>query len=124
MGTPLDFRVGFGAGINQTAKIVQIDRDYTQFWQKSCDGLGAGRAFGALLANPRRGRWASGGAAGQTGTVAKRTSRRRNQAAWQACATYMQSQTQPINHYQLASALGEALGAGPAEPVLSVTTQS
>ena len=42
MGTPLDFRVGFGAGFNQKAKIVQIDRDYTQ--------LGKNRATDLALA--------------------------------------------------------------------------
>src|SRR5262249_25042913 len=30
VGTPLDFRVGYGAAINAPAKIVQIDRDPTR----------------------------------------------------------------------------------------------
>jgi acetolactate synthase-1/2/3 large subunit len=33
LGTPLDFRVGYGAGINAKAKIVQIERDPTKVAQ-------------------------------------------------------------------------------------------
>src|SRR5262245_43961051 len=33
VGTPLDFRVGYGSGINAAAKIVQIDRDPTKIAQ-------------------------------------------------------------------------------------------
>lgn len=113
MGTPLDFRVGFGAGFNPAAKIVQIDRDYTQLGKNRATDLALAGHSGLVL---RQITDAVGG---------KAEALRNRLAAWrhelrddevkqhQKLIPYMQSSTQPINHYQLASALGEALGAGP-----------
>ncbi|HNF98002.1 MAG TPA: thiamine pyrophosphate-binding protein [Pseudomonadota bacterium] len=113
MGTPLDFRVGFGAGINQTAKIVQIDRDYTQLGKNRATDLALAGHSALLL---RQILDAVGGrAAALRDKLAPWRNELRDEETKQhgKLVPYMQSQTQPINHYQLASALGEALGAGP-----------
>jgi acetolactate synthase-1/2/3 large subunit len=43
VGTPLDFRVGYGAGINARARIVQIDRDPTRIGAEPRGARGAPR---------------------------------------------------------------------------------
>ena len=40
VGTPLDFRVGYGAAINQNAKIIQIDRDPSKIGQNRPAAVG------------------------------------------------------------------------------------
>jgi len=112
MGTPLDFRVGFGAGFNQTAKIVQIDRDYTQLGKNRATDLALAGHSAMVL------KQITDAVGGKAAALRERLSGWRAELRddeikqHQRLVPYMQSTTQPINHYQLASALGEALGAG------------
>jgi len=105
LGTPLDFRVGYGAGINAKAKIVQIERDPTKVAQnRDADVAILGDAksvLGQLAA-------AAGAATGKTagwieelrGAETKATGKLLDHAA---------SDARPINQYRLAKAIGEVI---------------
>lgn len=119
IGTPLDFRLGFGAGINPAAKIVQLDRDVTQLGKNretelSLGGnaeLVLGQLLTALQGEPARGL--------SIRLVSWNEELRAEEAKQRAqLLPHMQvgakgSHSRPINHYQLADALSQALGAGP-----------
>lgn len=108
VGTPLDFRVGFGAGINAPAKIIQIDRDPAQLGKNRGVDVGLVGDARAVLAQLE-------GAALKHGALPHRY------AAW--CATLLtaeekaraelaqweRSDDKPINHYRLARAIADAI---------------
>ncbi len=113
MGTPLDFRVGFGAGFNQTAKIVQIDRDYTQLGKNRATDL-ALAGHSALVLRQIVEAVGSRAAALRDKLAPWRHELRDDETKQHGrLVPYMESTSKPINHYQLAAALGQALGAGP-----------
>jgi acetolactate synthase-1/2/3 large subunit len=108
VGTPLDFRVGYGAGINASAKVIQIDRDATQLGKNRPVDVGLVGDAKAILAQLEGAALAAG-------------ARPERYAPW--CATLLsaeeksraelsqweKSDTQPINHYRLARAIADAI---------------
>lgn len=114
IGTPLDFRLGFGAGINPKAKIIQIDRDVTQLGKNRATDLALGGnielVLGQLIA-------ALSGEVGQrmrTRVAPWLAELRGEETKGQAQLDgHIAARGRPINHYQLAAALAESLGAKP-----------
>ena len=112
IGTPLDFRIGFGAGISPKAQIVQIDRDPTQFNKNRVAEVCLSGSSDQVLAQLAS---ALSGAPG----VALRERMKpwlaelfAEEAKGQAqIDAHIAARGRPINHYQLSSALGRALGA-------------
>jgi acetolactate synthase-1/2/3 large subunit len=108
VGTPLDFRVGYGAGINAAAKVIQIDRDPTQLGKNRAVDVGLVGDARAILAQLET-------AALKHGALPHRY------AAW--CAKlvtdeekaraelqqYERADSRPINHYRLARAIADAI---------------
>ncbi len=112
IGTPLDFRIGFGAGINPKAKIIQIDRDPTQFNKNRAVDVALSGSADRVLAQ------LADALAGHSGATL-----RGRMAPWLAelhaeeergqsqINAHIVARGRPINHYQLSSALAQALGA-------------
>ena len=105
VGTPLDFRVGYGAGINAAAKIIQIDRDPTKIAQNrdaEVALLGDARTILGQLA-------AAVGASGNrtNGWVAELREAETKQEA--KLAQWAHADTRPINHYRLGRAIAESI---------------
>jgi acetolactate synthase-1/2/3 large subunit len=105
VGTPLDFRVGYGSGIAASAKIIQIDRDPTKIAQNrdaEVAILGDARsALGQLAAA------ASASGNRTNGWVAELREAETKQEA--KLAQWSHSDAQPINHYRLGRAIAEAI---------------
>src|SRR5260221_8632231 len=99
-GTPLDFRLGYGAGIGEAAKIIQIDSDASEIGRnRSADVgiIGDSRSVlqqltAALDDRKRDGGW-----------LAKLRARESAKAARQA--EYEKSEQVPIHHFRLAREL-------------------
>jgi acetolactate synthase I/II/III large subunit len=103
VGTPLDFRVGYGAAIDAKARIVQIDRDPTRIAQNReahAVLLGDARSILAQLADAvpatPRPEWVAEIRAAETKAQAE-------------IAVYAADDTRPVNHYRLARAIAEAI---------------
>jgi acetolactate synthase I/II/III large subunit len=105
VGTPLDFRVGYGAGINAKAKLIQIDRDPTKLGQNRDAEVGllgdAKSILGQLAAAATR-------ATGKTQPWIDEL-RTAETKAHEKLAVHAASDAQPINHYRLARAIAEAI---------------
>jgi acetolactate synthase-1/2/3 large subunit len=105
VGTPLDFRVGYGAGINAPARIVQIERDPTKVGQNReahVALLGDARSILDQLeaaCAPTKERFA-------VWVSELRADEQKKQAELLAHAT---SDARPINHYRLARAVADAV---------------
>ncbi len=116
IGTPLDFRVGFGASINPGAKIIQLDRDVTQLGKNRATDLALGGHVDLVLEQLLA---ALGGGAELRDRYApwlaelRAEEKKQNGQLVGHMQLAGQPAGQPINHYQLAAALSEALGAGP-----------
>lgn len=112
IGTPLDFRVGFGASINPAAKIIQLDRDLSQLGKNRATDLALGGHVDLVLGQLHA-------ALGSSGALRDRFApwltelRTEEQKQHVKLAMHMHESGRPINHYQLAAALAEALGSGP-----------
>jgi acetolactate synthase-1/2/3 large subunit len=99
-GTPLDFRLGYGAGIAETAKIVQIDTDAGEIGRNrgvEIGIIGDSRSVleqltAALPRRPRGDTWLS-------------ELRVREQAKAERQAQYERSDQVPIHHFRLAKEL-------------------
>jgi acetolactate synthase I/II/III large subunit len=105
IGTPLDFRVGYGAGINPKAKLIQIDRDPTKIGQNRAVDvalLGDARSVLAQLAT------ATAPATGGTEAWIDELRGAETKAAAKL-ADYAASDAQPINHYRLAKAIASVI---------------
>ena len=105
VGTPLDFRVGYGAGINAKAKIIQIDRDPTKVAQNrdaEVALLGDARSILGQLAS------AVGGGAARTKAWVDEL-RDAETKATERLAKWATSDDQPINHYRLGKAIADAI---------------
>ncbi len=112
IGTPLDFRIGFGAGISPKAQIIHIDRDPAQFNKNRvaefCLSGSSDRVIDQLTAA------LSGQAAAQLRERIQpwlaelAAEEAKGQAQIDA---HIAARGRPINHYQLSSALAQALGA-------------
>lgn len=105
IGAPLDFRVGFGAGINPKAKLIQIERDATKVGQNRAAEvaiLGDARSILDQLtaavsgAPPSRGEWV----AEVRDADHKRT---------EALLAHARSEETPINHYRLGHAIAQVI---------------
>ncbi|HZR09144.1 MAG TPA: thiamine pyrophosphate-binding protein [Myxococcales bacterium] len=99
-GTPLDFRLGYGAGIGESTKIVQIDTDPAEIGRNrgvEIGIIGDSRTVLEQLASalPRRPR----------GEAWLRELRTREQAKAQRQAEYERSDQIPIHHFRLAKEL-------------------
>ncbi len=100
VGTPLDFRLGYGAGIAETAKIVQVDNDAAEIGRNRAVDVGiAGDSHSVLeqllaAIPPRRkgGSWL-------------RQLRELEQAKAERQAAYERSDQVPIHHFRLAKDL-------------------
>jgi acetolactate synthase-1/2/3 large subunit len=108
VGTPLDFRVGFGAGINAPAKVIQIDRDPTQLGRNRAVDVGLVGDARAILAQLEA-------AALKHGALPHRyagwcamllTAEEKARADLQQ---YERADTKPINHYRLARGIADAI---------------
>src|SRR5262249_14205500 len=103
VGTPLDFRVGYGAAISAPARIVQIDRDPTKVAQNrdaEVALLGDARSILDQLteATPARRLEA------WTGEL-----RAEENKQTEGIAAHAASDDRPINHYRLAEAIADAI---------------
>jgi acetolactate synthase-1/2/3 large subunit len=103
VGTPLDFRVGYGAAISAQARIIQIDRDPTKVAQNrdaEVALLGDARSILDQLAEATPARrldaW-----------VGELRADEEKQAA--GIAGHAASNDRPINHYRLAKAIADAI---------------
>jgi len=105
VGTPLDFRVGYGAGINQQAKIVQIDRNPNVVGQNRAVEaaiLGDARSILGQLADA-----ASPAPAPRADWV--REMRASEEKKTGELMVHAMSDASPINHYRLGRAIAEAI---------------
>jgi acetolactate synthase-1/2/3 large subunit len=103
VGTPLDFRVGYGAGINQLAKIVQIDRNPAVIGQNrpvEAAILGDAKSILGQLADAvspgSRADWV-------------REMRASEDKKTGELMVHAMSDASPINHYRLGRAIAEAI---------------
>ncbi|HUS67554.1 MAG TPA: thiamine pyrophosphate-binding protein [Kofleriaceae bacterium] len=105
VGTPLDFRVGYGAGINQQAKIVQIDRNPHV--------IGANRPVASAILGDARsvlGQLADAVAAAPPARAAWVSEMRASEEKKSAeIMVHAMSDASPINHYRLGRAIAEAI---------------
>jgi acetolactate synthase-1/2/3 large subunit len=103
VGTPLDFRVGYGAAIDARAKIIQIDRDPMRIGQNR-------EAHVAILGDARSilGQLADAAAPLDTAGWVEEL-RAAERKAHAEIATHATSNARPINHYRLAQAIADAI---------------
>lgn len=99
-GTPLDFRLGYGAGIGEGAKIVQVDSDASEIGRNRAvdvgligDSRSVLQQLTAALPDGKR----------DTGWLAKLRERELAKAARQA--DYEKSDQVPVHHFRLAREL-------------------
>jgi thiamine pyrophosphate-dependent acetolactate synthase large subunit-like protein len=106
VGTPLDFRVGYGAAIAGPARIIQVERDPVRLGQNReahVGILGDARSILEQLTAAMPG----GVAAGRDAWLAAlRAEEHKRMAEIDAWAT---ADTRPINHYRLARAIADAI---------------
>jgi acetolactate synthase-1/2/3 large subunit len=100
VGTPLDFRLGYGAGIAETAKIVQVDSDAAEIGRNRSVDVGITGDSRSVLEQ-----------------LAAETSARRNAGGWlrqlrdqeqakaERQAAFERSDQVPIHHFRLAKEL-------------------
>jgi acetolactate synthase-1/2/3 large subunit len=103
VGTPLDFRVGYGAAINAAARIVQIDRDPTRIGVNREAHVALVGDAGSILEQLTA---ASPAARDPAWTLELRDVE--NKAAADI-AVHATSDARPINHYRLARAIADAI---------------
>jgi acetolactate synthase I/II/III large subunit len=108
VGTPLDFRVGYGAGIHQGAKIVQIDRDPQV--------IGRNRPVEVAIVGDARSILQQLEEAAVKAEVSPirfepwcETLRAAEEKERGKLAEWEQSNEKPINHYRLARAIADAI---------------
>jgi acetolactate synthase-1/2/3 large subunit len=105
VGTPLDFRVGYGAGINAGAKVIQVDRDATKIAQNRAAEV-------ALLGDARSILGQIGEAVTRKADVTTAWVAELREAETKAMAKLQQwanTDTTPINHYRLARSIAESI---------------
>ena len=108
VGTPLDFRLGYGAGIAEPAKIVQVDGDAAE--------IGRNRAVDVGIVGDSRSvleQLAAASSARRNPRPWLRSLREQEQAKAERQAAYERSDQVPIHHFRLAKELDAvALAAG------------
>jgi acetolactate synthase-1/2/3 large subunit len=100
VGTPLDFRLGYGAGIAEGARIIQVDSDASEIGRNRAVDIGIAGDSRSVLAQltaaaPKRRR----------GDAWLRTLRTREQEKAERQAAYERSDQVPIHHFRLAREL-------------------
>ncbi|TMA29524.1 MAG: thiamine pyrophosphate-binding protein [Deltaproteobacteria bacterium] len=101
-GTPLDFRLGYGAGIGESAKIVQIDSDPAEIGRNRAVDIGILGDSRSVLQQ------ITAAISGKAQTAAwLRQLRERELAKAAKQATYEQSDQVPIHHFRLAKELDQ-----------------
>ncbi len=108
VGTPLDFRVGYGAGINQDAKIIQIDRDPAQIGKNRRADVGIVGDARSILAQLEAAATRLGARPERFAPWAE-TLRAGEDKQRRELAGYEQSNERPINHYRLARAIADSI---------------
>jgi thiamine pyrophosphate-dependent acetolactate synthase large subunit-like protein len=108
VGTPLDFRVGYGAGINAGAKIVQLDRDPTQIGKNRAADVGLVGDARAILVQLEGAALAAGARPERYAPWAE-TLRAHEDKSRAELIQHEKSTHRPINHYRLARALADAI---------------
>jgi acetolactate synthase I/II/III large subunit len=101
-GTPLDFRLGYGAGIGAAATLIQIDADPTEIGRNRAVEVGIVGDSRSVLAQFEAGMPAGGAkkrAAWLSGLRERETAKARKQAVFEESA-----QT-PVHHFRLAKEL-------------------
>lgn len=112
IGTPLDFRIGFGAGINPKAKIIQIDRDPTQFNKNRAADVALSGSADLVLAQLAEALDGASGAQLRSRVAPWLTELMGEEQRGQSqINAHIVARGRPINHFQLSAALAEALGA-------------
>jgi acetolactate synthase-1/2/3 large subunit len=113
VGAPLDFRVGFGAGISPAAKIIQIDRDVTHFSKNRHTDVPLSGNAALVLGQLHDALTADGEAARLRDRAApfRAELHEEERKARGQFISHFKSESRPTNHYRLAAALAEALGA-------------
>ena len=101
-GTPLDFRLGYGAGIGESAKIVQVDTDAAEIGRNRAVDVGIIGDSRSVLQQLTAG--LSDGKRGQS-WLSKLRERETAKAARQA--EFERSGQTPIHHFRLARELDE-----------------
>jgi len=105
LGTPLDFRVGYGAGINAKARVIQLERDPTKVAQNrdaEVALLGDARSVLGQLAA------AAPAATGRTQPWIDEL-RAAETKAHDKLLAFAASDARPINHYRLAHAIAQVI---------------
>jgi acetolactate synthase-1/2/3 large subunit len=102
VGTPLDFRLGYGAGIGETAKIVQVDNDAAEIGRNRAVDIGLVGDSRSVLAQLTA---AMGKRKGGNSWLQELRRREQEKAARQA--VYESSDQVPIHHFRLARELDE-----------------
>src|SRR6202012_5281146 len=99
-GTPLDFRLGHGAGIGEEAKIIQIDSDASEIGRNPAVEVG-------LLGGSRRGLEQIGSALpAQSGSSVWLDGLRSNETRKAAKQAEFETSSQvPVHHFRLAREL-------------------
>ena len=107
VGTPLDFRVGYGAGIAAEAKVIQIDRDPTRISQNRPTHvaiLGDARSILTSLADAAQ----AAGARPDRFAGWVEELRGHEKRAREELDVLARSNERPTNHYRLGHAIAEA----------------
>jgi len=113
IGTPLDFRVGFGAGISPNAKVIQLDRDPTQLGKNRATDLALAGNARLVLSQLCEALGTDAGAMMRARLLPWVEELRAEEAKqYASLLPYLKSDSRPTNHYRLGAALAEALGAG------------
>jgi acetolactate synthase-1/2/3 large subunit len=108
VGTPLDFRVGYGAGIHQDAKLVQIDRDPAMLGKNRPVEVGLVGDARSILTQIE-GAAVIAGAKPQRYAPWAEKLRAAEDKARAELGEHERSTARPINHYRLARAIANVI---------------
>src|SRR5207248_2665546 len=102
VGTPLDFRLGYGAGFGESAKIVQVDSDASEIGRNRSVEVGIVGDSRSVLAQHEAAVPQARKAGGWLAELRKREGEKaRRQAAFE------RSDQKPVHHFRLAKELDE-----------------
>jgi acetolactate synthase-1/2/3 large subunit len=102
IGTPLDFRLGYGAGFAESAKIVQVDSDASEIGRNRAIAVGIVGDSRSVLAQLEAALPQARKASGWLAEL-----RRRERAKAERQSEFERSDQKPIHHFRLAKELDE-----------------
>ncbi|HZS39109.1 MAG TPA: thiamine pyrophosphate-dependent enzyme, partial [Polyangia bacterium] len=108
VGTPLDFRVGYGAGIHQDAKVVQIDRDPAMLGKNRPVEVGLVGDARSILTQIEGAAVVAGAKPQRYAPWAEKLRAAEDKARGEL-AEFERSNARPINHYRLARAIANVI---------------